>query len=89
MAKTLTHNGAVAVAQGGFKVGPFTSPIYLGFLERRCGLGGGVAVGQNGQDQYLDFGTPVVVQETSQFLLAAAPGGQLAKLVAMGLVTIT
>lgn len=89
MAKTLTHTGAVSTAHGGFKVGAFTSPIYLGFLEKRNGLGGGVVNGQKGQDSYLHVGTPKVVQETSQFLLAQAAGGALANLVAMGLVTIT
>lgn len=85
---TLTHTGVVTTAQGGFAVGAFTSPIYLSFLERRNGLGGGVVNGQNGQDQYLNYGTPVTVQETSQFLLSLVNNGQLARLVAMGLVTI-
>lgn len=88
MAKTLTHTGAVSTASGGFKVGAFTAPIYLGFLEKRNGLGGGVVNGQNGQDSYLHVGLNVVVEETSQYLLAVKAGGQLDKFVQMGLITI-
>lgn len=89
MAKTLTHTGVITAPSGGFEAGAFNSPIYLGFLEKRNGLGGGVVVGQSGQDQYLDSGASISVEETSQFLLAAAPGGALDKLVQMGLVTIS
>lgn len=85
---TLTHTGEVTVASGGFKVGPFTSSIYLGFLERRTGLGGGVVNGQNGQDCYLPAGGSVEVEETSQYLMAVKAGGQLDKFVQMGLITI-
>jgi len=89
MAKVLTHTGEVTSASGGFQVGPFTSSIYLGFLERRNGLGGGVPVGQAGQDQYLANGESITVEETSQYLLAAASGGALDKFVVMGLITIS
>jgi hypothetical protein len=89
MAKVLTHTGEVTSASGGFQVGPFTSPIYLGFLEKRNGLGGGVAVGQAGQDQYLASGNSIIVEETSQYLLAVASGGALDKFVVMGLIEIS
>lgn len=87
MAKTITHTGVITSAQGGFKAGAFTSPIYLGDIGRRNGLGGGTSVYGLGQDQYLDVGGSVTLQETSDVLLSIAKG-TLAKLAAMGLVTI-
>jgi len=83
---TLTHTGTVSSPQGGFKSGAFTASIYLSDLKRRNGLGGGVAVGQTGQDQYLDYGTPLVLAATGELLLSIQKG-QLKKLIDMGLVT--
>lgn len=31
-------------------------PIYLGDVDRRAGLGGGVSIYQEGQDKYIKFG---------------------------------
>ncbi len=87
MAKTITHTGVITAAQGGFKNGAFTSRIYLGDIGRRNGLGGGPSVYGLGQDQYLDLGTPIVLQETSDVTLSIAKG-TLYKLQAMGLITI-
>lgn len=84
---TITHTGAVSTAHGGFVVGPFLSSIYLGDLKKRNGLGGGVSVYNQGQDQYLDYGTPLVMVQTGELLLSVATG-QLSKLIFLGLVTV-
>jgi hypothetical protein len=84
---TITHTGAVSTAQGGFKVGPFTQSIYLGDVLKRNGLGGGVSVYNQGQDQYLDYGTPITMVQTGELLLSIQKG-QLSKLIALGLVTV-
>lgn len=84
---TVTHTGVITSPQGAFSAGAFTSSIYLGDIGRRNGLGGGASIYGLGQDQYLDYGTPITLQETSDVILSIA-FGTLSKLVAMGLVTV-
>lgn len=85
---TITHTGQVTSAHGGFKVGPFTQSIYLGDCLKRNGLGGGVSVYNQGQDQYLDYGTPLTLVVTGELALSIQKG-QLFKLVQLGLVSLS
>lgn len=85
--KRITHTGAVTSASGGFKAGAFTSPVYLGDVGRRNGLGGGGSIYQLGQDQYLASGDSVDLVATGDVLLSIEKG-VIAKLVDLGLLTV-
>ena len=85
---TLTHNGTVSTAHGGFAVGQTVGAIYLGDIGRRNSLGGGASIYGLGQDQYLHAGTPITVVATSDVLLSQA-SGLLAMFVTMGVITIS
>lgn len=63
----LTHNGFDNLNKP-------VSKIYLGDLERRTALGGGVVVGQNGQDCYINPFQSISISDTSKFKLSFANG---------------
>jgi hypothetical protein len=85
--KRITHTGEVTSASGGFKVGAFTSSVYLGDVGRRNGLGGGGSIYQLGQDQYLASGDSVDLVATGDVLLSIEKG-VIAKLVEVGLLEV-
>lgn len=85
--KRITHTGEVTSASGGFAVGAFTSPVYLGDIGRRNGLGGGGSIYQLGQDCYLDSGDSVDLVATGDVLLSIEKG-IIKKLSDLGLLTV-
>lgn len=86
--KRITHSGEVTSASGGFKVGAFTSSVYLGDVGRRNGLGGGGSIYQLGQDQYLASGDYIDLVATGDVLLSIEKG-VIKKLSDIGLLTVT
>lgn len=87
MAKRITHSGEVTSALGGFKVGAFTSSVYLGDIGRRNGLGGGGSIYSLGQDQYLASGDSVDLVATGDVLLSIEKG-LIKKLADIGLLEV-
>ena len=74
MAKTqIVHNGTVSTPMGGYKAGDSVGPVYIGDIGRRLDFPGTLEESK-GQDQYIQPGETVEVQETGEVLLSAAMG---------------
>jgi len=88
MAKTqIVHNGTVTNPVGGFKAGDAVGPIYIGDIGRRLDHPSELEL-TSGQDQYINPGDTLLVEETGDVLLSA-DSGMLAMMSALGVLSLT
>lgn len=84
----VAHNTTVTSPKGAWQAGDTMGAIYLGDIGRRNSLGGGASIYGLGQDQYLNPGDDIDLQDTGDVLLSRTIG-MLKVLSDMGVITIT